>query len=495
MYSPTLYVMKNLLVGLMLLSPGFALAQTLLHLVTIPANTPRTDTLYLAGSFNNWNPADPASRLIPNADGTYQFLLPAAGTGTVDFKITRGSWSRVETDAQNADVANRQVNLAIHTATIDLTVANWKDRAGGSKPCVSTAQQPNVQVISATFPLPQLGRTRRIWVYLPHNYATDTTRRFPVLYMHDGQNVFDACTSFSGEWGVDETLSQLQKQGLDTAGSIVVAVDHGGAERLNELSPWRNPQHGGGQGEAYVDFLTQTLKPYIDATYRTLTSREFTGIAGSSMGGLISTYAALKYPLVYSKVGVFSPAFWFAEDSLRRFMQALPARPSGLRTAYYLVAGAQEGETMVPLMQQMQQELRHAADSLTNHTQLVVRSDGKHAEWFWRREFPAAYQWLQTQHTGLAGRAALPWAAWLQPGTRRLYVAAGQPQSGKHKVMVQLYNVAGQVVARRGLAAAEFLDLGRLPAGSYRLVLQQPGRIVRRQQPARAEQQLVLPVL
>jgi predicted alpha/beta superfamily hydrolase len=250
--------------------------------------------------------------------------------------------------------------------------------------------QPNVQLVSATFEMPQLKRTRRVWIYLPNDYAANPAKRYPVLYMHDGQNVFDACTSFAGEWGVDETLSELQQQGLDASGSIVVAVDHGGTERLNELSPWRNLKLGGGQGDQYVDFLVKTLKPYIDVHYRTLPGREFTGIAGSSMGGLISTYAALKYPNVYSKVGVFSPAFWFAEKSFLQYLRQHPANPD---TRFYFVCGTTEGGNMVPLMQATHDALARGG-VLAANLSFNPRPDGQHSEWFWRREFSAAYRWL-----------------------------------------------------------------------------------------------------
>lgn len=247
---------------------------------------------------------------------------------------------------------------------------------------------PNVTVLTDSFIIPQLNRERRVWLYLPNDYAT-SQRRYPVLYLHDGQNVFDEATSFAGEWGVDETLRQLQQAGQDQ-GCIVVAVDNDGKRRLDEYSPWRNEKLGGGEGDAYVEFLVKTLKPYVDAKYRTLPGREYTGIAGSSMGALISLYASLKYQEVFSKVGLFSPAFWFAKQPLFDFVRATKIRQS---MRFYLVAGAQEGEGMVPLMAAMHDSLRKAG-AAPKDLYYQVSPDGKHSEWFWRREFPAAYQWL-----------------------------------------------------------------------------------------------------
>ncbi|TGD82359.1 alpha/beta hydrolase-fold protein [Hymenobacter wooponensis] len=402
---------RFLLLSILLLLTTHAQAQVVIQLTKIPEQTPKGAVLYAAGSFNSWSAADPAYAFTRTADEGYKLTLPASIAGSVEFKITKGSWATVETDAHHQDIANRQLTIGSKPAIVELQVAGWKDAGqnSGLAACRSTALQPQVQILDTAFQMPQLQRQRRIWIYLPNDYNTAAKKHYPVLYMHDGQNVFDACTSFSGEWGVDETLSQLQQQGLDAAGCIVVAVDNGGAERLNELSPWRNTEYGGGQGKQYIDFLVHTLKPYIDVHYRTLTGREFTGIAGSSMGGLISTYAALKYPLVYSKVGVFSPAFWFAKDSLFQYVGQNPANTA---TRFYFVSGTTESETMAPLMQTMYTTLRQQRVPTQNLAYAALQ-DGKHAEWFWKREFLAAYQMLYKEgqeptalacsiHTGLA---------------------------------------------------------------------------------------------
>jgi metallo-beta-lactamase class B len=240
--------------------------------------------------------------------------------------------------------------------------------------------------------MPQLGRTRRLWVYLPPDYAT-SKRRYPVLYMHDGQNVFDDATSYAGEWGVDETLDSLHAAG--DPGVIVVAVDHGGSLRIPEYSPWPT-RFGAGEGEQYAAFLVNTLKPWIDRHYRTLPDRLHTGIAGSSMGGLISFYAALKYPQVFGRAGVFSPSFWIAPAAYD--FAARAAAPRGGR--FYIISGALEvaaGEAQ-GIYQRDQERMvetleRRGFRPGTNVVAKIV-ADGKHAEWFWRREFPAAYLWL-----------------------------------------------------------------------------------------------------
>lgn len=270
-------------------------------------------------------------------------------------------------------------------------------------PAAACAQRPEarpstaragVSVLDTAFPMPQLERTRRVWVYLPPDYAT-SDRRYPVLYMHDGQNLFDAATSYAGEWGIDETLDSLHAAG--DPGVIVVGIDNGQERRLDEYSPWRNERHGGGEGAAYVEWLVRTLKPYIDERYRTLGDRSNTGVAGSSMGGFISLYALLGFPDVFGRAGVFSPAFWFAPQI---FAAARVARAPHPDTRIYMVSGGRELEQgrragfPVDDQARMLETLIAAGFDAAGQVTALVVPDGEHSEWFWRREFPRAYLWL-----------------------------------------------------------------------------------------------------
>ena len=372
---------------------GTASAQAVLKLTRVPATTPARDSLFVAGSFNGWNPRSPRYALQKQPDGTYQISLPP-NLGRIEYKFTRGSWPTVEIDAQNQQIANRTADLTA-AREIASQVLAWDDQSGAASAPSKHTATPQVRLLSAAFAMPQLGRQRRVWLYLPADYAANPARRYPVLYLHDGQNVFDAATSYGGEWGVDETLDRLRQAGQDATGSIVVAVDNGDQYRSDEYIPWpsaalRGQSHHGGQGGAYVDFLALTLKPYVDAHYRTRPDVAHTGIAGSSLGGLISVYAALKYPKVFGKVGAFSPAFWVCNDSLRAFAKTHPAA----RTArFYFMCGPKESETMLPLMAQWRDELRAEGVPAANLS-FHAPADGEHREWFWRREFPAAYRFL-----------------------------------------------------------------------------------------------------
>jgi predicted alpha/beta superfamily hydrolase len=450
--------MKKLFTLLLALLGFAASAQVTFKITAVPANTPANATIYMAGSFNSWNPGSAAHALTYNAaDGSYEITLPT-GTGTIEYKFTRGTWAAVETSATNGQVPNRSFTFGSSSGPVLHQVLNWEDLAGGN-PGQSTANA-NVSVISTTFQMPQLGRTRRVWIYVPNDYAT-STRRYPVLYLQDGQNVFDNLTSFSGEWGVDETLSQLQASGQDPTGCIVVAIDNGGGARLDEYSPWNNPQYGGGQGEQYVNFMVQTLKPYIDANYRTLTGREYTGVAGSSMGALIATYAALRYPAVFSKVGVFSPAFWFANPQLHQYLRQHPANPD---TRFYFVSGTTESTTMVPHMRAVRDSLAYYGVPAAN-LNFNTRTDGQHAEWFWRREFPAGYQWLYAATpTATASRSSLRFALYPNPVIFTLRV---QLPSQVPAAQLEITDALGRAVLRTSVSDGEAVDVSRLAKGLY----------------------------
>lgn len=260
-------------------------AQVTLKLIKLPDNTSSNDSLFFAGSLNNWNPGDITRVFFKGKDKIPTLVIPE-GTGTVQYKITRGNWAKAEADAQGNDISNRSFTFTGKPQTIDLTVQSWKIQTEAESTAAS-----NVKILADSFSMPHLNRKRRIWIYLPPDYES-SQKKYPVIYMHDGQNLFDNKTSFSGEWGVDETLNQLFEQG--DYGAIVVGIDNGGNKRLDEYSPWKNPMYGGGDGDEYIDFIKYSLKPCIDQHFRTQTDPQNTCLWGSSMGGLISAYGVIK---------------------------------------------------------------------------------------------------------------------------------------------------------------------------------------------------------
>ena len=200
--------MKKIFLITLLIIPGFLLSQVTFIVDSLPAYTPPGDFLYIAGNFNGWDPGDPAHVLSKNQDQKWEITLAAAAEGTqIEFKFTRGSWETVEKGANGEEIGNRLFTYG-NGDTVHVVIFNW---ASGGGPASTAAD--NVFIIDEDFEMPQLGRTRRIWIYYPPDYETSGLS-YPVLYMHDGQNLFDDSTSFAGEWHVDETLNTLYTEGF-----------------------------------------------------------------------------------------------------------------------------------------------------------------------------------------------------------------------------------------------------------------------------------------
>jgi predicted alpha/beta superfamily hydrolase len=233
---------------------------------------------------------------------------------------------------------------------------------------------------------PQLRNARDIHVYLPPSYRT-SGRTYPVIYMHDGQNLFDAELSFAGEWGVDETMERLGPQGYE---AIVVAIPNMGGDRCHEYSPWVDARAGGGKGDAYLDFIVETLKPKIDRRFRTRREREHTGIIGSSMGGLISLYGFLRNPDVFGFCGAMSPSLWFANRGMFEFA----ARVKRWFGCVYLDIGSEEGVAHVRDTRRMYQLLRRTCPHPRDQLLFIVEEGAQHTEQAWAQRFETAVRFL-----------------------------------------------------------------------------------------------------
>ena len=355
----------------------------------IPENTSKKSSIYISGDFEEWTGGQEKFKLQQKG-GAYFITMPKQ-KNAINFKFTNGSWGSVETNSEGLNIENRSYIFEKEGDTVVVKIANWTNSINVIK---NTTATENVFILSEDFEIPQLNRKRRVWVYLPPNYEK-SEEAYPVLYMHDGQNIFDKSTSFSGEWEVDETLNKLYEQ-YDFK-LIVIGIDNGQEKRLDEYSPWVHSEYGGGEGEAYVDFLVNTLKPYVDDNYRTLSGREYTVIMGSSMGGLISYYAALKYPNVYGKAGVFSPALWFSEKSY----DYAKTKGNLKETKMYFLAGGKEGGDVsyneisqtVKVTNTVVELLNEEGFPSKNIISKTV-SDGEHNEHFWKTEFEEAILWF-----------------------------------------------------------------------------------------------------
>ena len=248
------------------------------------------------------------------------------------------------------------------------------------------ARSASLEVLPGVYS-PELANRRDVLVSLPPSYHTGR-RSYPVVYMHDGQNLFDPATSFAGDWGMGRILDHADRRGLE---AIVVGIPNRGSERLDEYSPFRDPvARGGGRGAAYAAFLARTLKPLVDRRFRTRLSRDHTLIAGSSMGGLISLYALFRHPDVFGGAGVLSPSLWFGGGAIFANVDRAAFVPARI----YLDIGALEGTEHVANARRMRDLLLAKGYRSGQDLRWLESRTGCHNERSWGRRFARALPWL-----------------------------------------------------------------------------------------------------
>jgi enterochelin esterase-like enzyme len=261
--------------------------------VDVPESTPAGAEVWISGNaaaLGAWNGR--GLRLEAAGDRRYAATLGLEPGTALEFKVTRGGWDTVEKGMNGAELANRAWTVT-GPDTIRARVAAWRDQTEGAAAARRSTLSGDIRV-HAAFPSAVV-RPRTVRVWLPPDYAADTTRRHAVLYFHDGNNVFDAATSFIGvEWGADEAAGRIARAGKAPP-FIVVAVDNT-PDRMSGYTPVADPRHAGGGAAGYARFLAEELKPFIDRTYSTRTDPAATGVIGSSLAGLVSLWLGLERP-------------------------------------------------------------------------------------------------------------------------------------------------------------------------------------------------------
>ena len=454
---------KSSLLLAIIISNFSMLGQVTFIINSLPAYTPTDDILYIAGNMNSWDAGNPDFALNRNDNNNWFITLPEEPDGTVfEFKFTRGDWGTVEKGATGEEIGNRQFTFG-NGDTNYVEILNWADNGGGGG---STAAG-NVSIMDDAFYMPQLDRTRRIWLYLPPNYD-DNSENYPVLYMQDGQNLFDTYTSYSGEWEVDETLNNLFNDGYQVP--IVIGIDNGGAERINEYTPWVNPQYGGGQGDEYINFIVNTLKPYVDENYRTLPDAESTAIMGSSLGGLISHYGALSHQDVFSKAGIFSPSYWFS-DTVWMFTEDA-GKQSDMKL--YQLIGGNEGVDAVADMWEMQDVLSNIGFNEDELFSLEV-PNGEHNEAFWRNQFAAAYLWMFSSFANdINENASINIKIYPNPVNDKISIDG---YSYNQNDSLKIINMQGVQVMQISMKNIKKIDISELLPGSYIVIIKSSEKI------------------
>jgi predicted alpha/beta superfamily hydrolase len=385
--------MKNFcIITLLVCIQSFLHAQLTIRVTSIPINTPPDTKIHAVGRFNSWKQTDSTTLFKQQADGSYTLtLLNSQKTLWFDYKINRGKLGSWEGDENGGSLPDRTFAYEGKPMTVNIQIAGWEKET----PISSTADE-NVRVIAHDFFMPQLNRKRRIWVYLPPNYETDTTKHFPVMYMQNGQNLFNITDGGSDEWKIDETLNALSLKG--DKGCIVIGVEAQVKDSLQaEYTPWRTPTNWHTEGVAYADFIVNTLKPYIDAHFRTKKDRLNTAIGGSMMGGLEAIFIASEHQNVFSKAAIFSPSLSYSDSCFLQLRQ----RGKQRFMRYYIVSGTDEDATRTADIEKMIATFREIGYNF-EEAKVVKKIDGEPTEWFWAREFPNAYKWLFKEMTAEA---------------------------------------------------------------------------------------------
>lgn len=238
-----------------------------------------------------------------------------------------------------------------------------------------------------------LGNSRDILVYLPPNYESDKANRFPVLYLQDGQNVFDGATSYipGEEWHADEAAEALIHSKLIEP-LIIVAIPNAGAARGDEYLPTRwtpDPKKVplmGGKADLYGRMVVQELMPLINATYRTKTGPKNTAIAGSSLGAILSLHLGITRSNVFGKLGLFSPSLWWQDHVLTKAVAAVPRR---FKSKIWLDIGTEESKDALPDVLALKEVLLKKDLILGKDFAVYVDGYAHHNERAWATRFPA----------------------------------------------------------------------------------------------------------
>jgi predicted alpha/beta superfamily hydrolase len=298
----------------------------LVFVVAVPSNTPPDSTIYVVGNqsqIGGWDPGAVSLHKVVN--DRYAITLPFAPGTSLEYKVTRGSWATVEKGPEGEEIDNHTFKKGSGYERTFIIVNKWADLDGVPPKQVLTG---HIEYLRDVTPMDTTLKKRDVIIWLPPDYKTNPERRYPVLYMHDGQNLMDATTAHVGEWGVDETAQQLVESG-QVEPVIIVGIYNTGNDRLNEYTqvPTAKYTHAG-KADAYGRFLVEELKPVIDRTYRTKTDGASTGLAGSSLGGLVSMYLGMKYPGTFTRLGVISPSVWWADGDIVTRVNALTSKPA-----------------------------------------------------------------------------------------------------------------------------------------------------------------------
>ena len=348
--------------------------------VTFSLNAPglsTTDTVFIAGSIEQlglWR--TDSIRMTNKGQDIWSRTITINDTSLIEYKYTLGSWSAEGADSKGLPLSNFRVKVS-HDTVVKDTVSHWTDPARNQKESTITGTIKYHRNFKADDLLP-----RDVLVWLPPAYEKNNRERYAVLYMNDGQNIFDAATSsFGTEWRVDESCDSLIQTGKIPP-LIVVAINNS-SDRDQEYQP-------GLKGTAYMNFIVNRLKPFIDSTYRTEPSAEHTLVGGSSAGATVSFMLAWQYPDVFSKAICMSPALKIQDID---YVSVVKASKKKRNVFFYLYnGGINLEERLQPGVDEMVSVLIEKSYKEDKDFRVLIDPDAMHNEIAWARHFPQALQ-------------------------------------------------------------------------------------------------------
>ncbi len=338
--------------------------------------------VFISGNFNQWVTQDKNYEMERVGQGLYHYKFSEDFVYPEEllYKFTRGDWSEVEIDKYGNRTENRSCKQTkgLRREHVEKWRHNWLPFKKNFLPII--------HLISEEFEIPQLNKTRKVWALLPHDYET-STGHYPVLYLQDAQNLFNEKAKY-GNWEIDKKLAVMAEYNIGKI--IIIAVEHAEKERIAEYNVG-NTVLGNGQGKKYIRFIADTLKPFVDSNFRTRPEREYTGIGGSSMGGLVSIFSGIMYPEVFGKLMIFSPSLWVVPKIKLSFLDMEEPQD----TRIYLYAGGKESATLIDHVKTFKKRLSNKTGiSDKMKVRLSINMQGKHSETYWSDEFPKAIEWL-----------------------------------------------------------------------------------------------------
>lgn len=377
--------------------------------------------LYIGSNTVGWNPGDPSMKLSGRSDLRWQILLPHdhfTKTGKMAFKFTRGSWETVEVASDLADIFNRKLEPVDTTGldpskpiVVELEIEHFTDeRKGADKPNFATDPTAPLKVTGTAHRLQVRGGSGKaisavrdliVWTPPAYDDPANADRHYPVLYLQDGQNVFDFAPPTPAEWQADETATKLINAGRMQP-IIIVAIPNSGANRSVEYMP----DHAGdsididGQGDAYIDWMIREVIPRVDRAFRTSTHAADRAIGGSSLGALIALRAAALHGETFGKVLALSPALILGQTDITRNLMDIskpwPARTYiAIGTAEYGPGEKQQAQS-ARLVETTESLARHLQTAATDKSNIMfhIAPNAHHDETAWQQQLPEALQFL-----------------------------------------------------------------------------------------------------